>query len=171
MEAKPKINVPPTPADKAIALVAWAALALLWGLTLWSFYALPATIPTHFNGAGTPDRYGTKSSLLLLPVLASVLFAAMTAIGAAFRRHPHALNYPVAITPANALGQYRGAIRVMSGLKTALVLVLLGLVFQTGQVATGQAPGLGAWNMPGALGLLFGLPMSYYAASVAKDRR
>ena len=129
MEARPKIDVPQTSADKAIALVAWATLALLWALTIWSLFTLPATIPTHFNGAGAPDRYGEKGSLLMLPLVATALFAVMTAIGSAFRKSPHALNYPVAITPANALGQYRGAIRVMGGLKTGLVLVFLLLVF------------------------------------------
>jgi uncharacterized membrane protein len=171
MEAKPKVDVPPTPTDKVIGLVAWTALALLWGLTLWDFHILPAVIPIHFNGADVPDRYGEKGSLLLLPMVASVLFAAMTAIGVAFSRYPHALNYPVAITPANALGQYRGAIRVMSGLRTGMVLVFLQLVFKTGQTATGHATGLGAWDMPVALGLLFGLPISYYAASVVKGQR
>jgi uncharacterized membrane protein len=170
MEARPKIDVPPTPADKAIALSAWMALAGLWSLTIWSLFTLPDTIPTHFNGAGTPDRYGEKGSLVALALVATVLFAAMTAIGSAFRKHPHALNYPFAITPANALGQYRGAIRVMGGLKTGLVLVFLLLVFQTGQVATGREAGLGGWDMPVSLGLLFLLPASYYLLSVAKKR-
>jgi hypothetical protein len=168
MEARPKIEVPQTSADTAGEAFAWIALVLLWALTIWSLFTLPDTIPTHFNGAGAPDHYGEKGSLLMLPLVASALFGAMTAIGLAFRKNPAALNYPVAITPANALGQYRGAVRAVRGLKTGLVLVFLLLVFQTGRVATGRAAGLGAWDMPIALGLLFVLPVMYYLVTLAR---
>jgi hypothetical protein len=155
MEARPKIDVPLTPADKAAEIFARTALAALWALTIWAIVKLPDTIPVHFNGAGAPDRYGEKGSLLLLPLVASALFAALTALS----KFPHILNYPSAITPANALGQYRGATRLARALKTALVLVFLLLVVRTWQTATGQAAGLGAWFMPVTLGLLFGLPL------------
>jgi hypothetical protein len=167
MEARPKIEVPLTPADTVGETFAWIALALLWVLSVWSLFALPDTIPTHFNGSGVPDHYGERGSLLMLPLVASALFGVMTAIGSAFRKNPASLNYPVAITPANALGQYRGAVRGVRGLKTAVVLVFLLDVYQTGQVATGQATDLGAWNLPITLGLLFVLPVMYYLATLA----
>jgi uncharacterized membrane protein len=168
MEARPKIEVPQTSADKAGEAFAWIALVLLWALSIWSLFALPDTIPTHFNGAGVPDHYGEKGSLLMLPLVASVLFGVMTAIGSVFRKNPASLNYPIAITPTNVLRQYRGAVRVIRGLKTGVVLVFLLLVFQTGQVAAGRAKGLGTWDMPIMLGLLFVLPMGYYVATVVR---
>ncbi|WP_201986933.1 DUF1648 domain-containing protein [Hymenobacter rubidus] len=168
MEARPKIDVPPTPADKAGEIVAWGALALLWALTIWAFFRLPDTIPVHFNGAGAPDRYGEKGSLLLLPLVTTALFAGLTAITSFFSKNPHTLNYPIRITPANALGQYRGAIRVVRGLKIGLVLVFLQLVFQTMQVANGQASSLGEWTMPVSLGLLFGLPVLWFWVTVTR---
>ncbi len=155
MEARPRIAVPPTPADKAIERMAWAALALLWGLTIWYLSRLPATIPVHFNAAGVPNRYGEKSSLLELPVIASVLFAGLTAVS----NYPHLFNYLTEITPANALTNYRGAIRLLRGLKIGMVLVFLLLVWQTGQTAAGQACGLGPWLLPAALGLLLLAPL------------
>ncbi|GAB3848295.1 hypothetical protein GCM10028822_10950 [Hymenobacter terrigena] len=166
MEARPKIEVPPTPADKAAELFAGSALALLWGLTIWSLFTLPATIPVHFNGAGLPDHYGEKSSLLMLPLVATVLFAALTTAG----KFPHVLNYPTEITPANAPGQYRGAIRLTRGLKIGMVLIFLLLVFQTGQMATGKTAGLGAWFMPVTLGLFFLLPGFWYWITVSRAR-
>ncbi|MBH8556673.1 DUF1648 domain-containing protein [Hymenobacter negativus] len=166
MEARPKIDVPQTAADHATELFAWSALVLLWGLTIWGLFTLPATIPVHFNGAGVPDHYGEKSSLLLLPLVATVLFAALTAAG----KFPHVLNYPAEITPANALGQYREAIRLTRGLKIGMVLVFLLLVFQTGQTATGKTAGLGAWFMPVTLGLLFLLPGLWYWVTISRAR-
>jgi uncharacterized membrane protein len=167
MEARPKIVVPPTPADTAAAWLAWSALALLWALTIWYFFRLPATIPVHFDGAGTPDRYGEKGSLVMLPLVATALFAVMSAVTSAVSKHPQALNYPVTITPANALGQYRGAIRLARGFRIGLVLVFFILVYQTAQVALGQAAGLGAWSMPVSAGLLLVLPGLWYWQTVA----
>jgi uncharacterized membrane protein len=166
MEARPKIEVPQTPADKAGELLAWSALVLLWALTIWSLFHLPDTIPVHFDGAGVPDHYGGKGSLLMLPMVATVLFAALSAAG----KFPHVLNYPAEITPANALGQYRGAHRLTRGLKIGMVLIFFLLVFQTGQTATGKTAGLGAWFMPVTLGLLFVLPGLWYWRTAARAR-
>ena len=132
MDARPKLEVPLTRADKLSEAVAWGTLALLWGLTIWSLFYLPAIIPVHFNGAGTPDRYGEKGSLVVLPLVASVLFGVITALS----KFPHILNYPTEITPANAPNHYRAAIRLMRGLKIVMVLLFLLLVLYTGQMAT-----------------------------------
>jgi len=166
MEARPKMEVPLTPADRVANLAAWVALGLLWALTVWYLIQLPATIPVHFNGAGEPDRYGEKGSLAVLSLMATALFAALTAITNAVGKHPHTLNYPVRITPANALGQYRGAIRLARSLRIGVVLVFLQQLYQTAQVAAGQAQGLGAWSLPVDLGLVLVLPGLWYWRTV-----
>ncbi|MBO2009069.1 DUF1648 domain-containing protein [Hymenobacter negativus] len=139
MEARPKREVPQTPADRAAEMLAWGVLALLWALTIWSLFQLPATIPVHFNGDGVADHYGEKGSLLQLPLVATALFAVLTALS----NYPHILNYPTPITPANALSQYRGAIRLARGLKIVMVLAFLLLVFQTRRVAAEQTSRIG----------------------------
>ncbi len=166
MEARPKLAVPQTPLDQAGELLAWGALAALWALTIWSFSQLPATIPVHFDGLGAPDRYGDKGSLLVLPLVATGLFGVFTALG----RFPHVLNYASPITPANALGQCRAAMRLARGLKTGIALTFLLLVFRTWQTATGQAAGLGAWFLPAVLGLLLVVPGLWYVATVARSK-
>jgi len=166
MEARPKIEVPQTSADKAAEIFAWGALVLLWAVTIAGLFRLPDTIPVHFNGAGLADHYGEKGSLIQLPLVATALFAALTALS----KYPHVLNYPTPITPTNALSQYRGAIRLARGLKTGIVSVFLWLVIQTWQTAIGQAAGLGAWDMPITLGLLLVLPVGYYLVSLAQKQ-
>lgn len=151
--------------------MAWGVLALLWSFTVWRYSHLPSTIPTHFNAAGVPDHYGEKGTILMLPLIATGLFAAMTAIGTAFSKFPHALNYPVTITPANALGQYRAAIRMAQGLRIGVVLVFLLFGFQTAQTATGRADSLGSWTLPVTLGVLLGLPGLCYWLTVASAAR
>ncbi|MDO7853401.1 DUF1648 domain-containing protein [Hymenobacter convexus] len=169
MESRPKIEVPQTPADKAADVAAWGALAALWALTTWYLFRLPDTIPIHFNAAGEPDRYDEKGTLAVLSLMATALFAAMTVVANAVGRNPRALNYPVTITPANALGQYRGAIRVARSLRIGFVLVFVQLLYQTAQVATGQAKGLGTWSMPIDFGLLLALPGLWYWWTVARN--
>ena len=174
MEARPKIEVPLTPADKAADRMAWAALVVLWALTVWYLIHLPDTIPVHFNGDGKPDRYGEKGSLAVLSLVATAMFGAMTAVTKAVSESPHRMNFPVAITPANALRQYRGAIRMARAFRIGMVLVFVPPLYETAQVATGQAAGLGAWELPVTLGLLMGLPGLWYWRTVAgapKQRR
>lgn len=168
MEPRPRIEVPLTPADRAADWLAWAALALLWGLTVWSLVRLPDTIPIHFNGAGQPDGYGGKDTLTVLALLVTGLFAALTAVTNAVRKHPHLLNFPFAITPANAFRHYCGAIRLARGFRIGLVLVFLLMLYQMAQVATGRATGLGAWDMPVSLGLLIGPSVLWYWWTVAR---
>ena len=147
MEARPKIEVPLTPADKAADKaadrLAWAALGGLWALTAWYLNHLPDTIPVHFNGAGQPDRFGEKGNLAVLSLVATAMFGAMTAVTNAVSKYPHNLNFPVAITPANALRQYRGAIRMARAFRIGMVLVFVPPLYETAQVATGQAAGVG----------------------------
>jgi uncharacterized membrane protein len=171
MEARPRIEVPLTPADKAANLLAWAALGLLWALTIRYLIKLPDIIPVHFNGAGQPDRYGEKGTLAVLSLIATAMFAAMTAIANATAKHPHNLNYPFRITPVNALRQYRGAIRVARSLRIGPVLMFLQLLYETAQVATGQASALAAWSMPVSLGLMLGLPALWYWWTVAGGQK
>ncbi|MDO7847230.1 DUF1648 domain-containing protein [Hymenobacter sp. M29] len=170
MEQRPKIEVPLLPADKAAEIAAWGALAVLWALTIWYLIRLPDTIPVHFNGAGEPDRYGEKGSLGVVSLVATALFGAMTAVTNAVSKYPHMLNYMVTITPANALRQYRGAIRVARSFRIGLVLVFLQLLYETARVATGQAAGLGAWSMPVDFGLLLLPPALWYWWTVARAR-
>ncbi|OGX81330.1 hypothetical protein BEN48_06610 [Hymenobacter glacialis] len=157
METRPKIIIAPTPGDSQRELLAWGLLAFLWALATWSYFQIPDTVPVHYNFAGQPDRYGEKAGVLHLPMVATVLFVAMTALG----RFPHVLNYPSAITAANAPGKYRSAVRLLQGLKTVIVLVFLFLVFRTYQTATEQASGLGGWFLPVALGFVLLLVLWY----------
>jgi uncharacterized membrane protein len=46
--------------------IPWIYLALIWN-------DLPQTIPTHFGIKGTPDAYGPKNEILLLPAIFSVV--------------------------------------------------------------------------------------------------
>lgn len=154
---RPKIKLIPTTADKLVDILGWLILLALWGWTITHYSSLPETIPTHFNAAGKADGFGSKVSLIALPVIASVLFIGLTVLN----RYPHSFNYPTAITQDNAFRQYTLATRMLRYLKLVLVLVFGGIEFMTIQNATGKTAGLGVWFLPLTLVLIF-LPLIYF---------
>ncbi len=154
---RPKIKLIPTTADKLVDILGWIILLALWALTITNYSSLPDTIPTHFNAAGEADGFGSKVTILSLPVIATLLFIGLTVLN----RYPHSFNYPTAITQDNALRLYTLATRMLRYLKLVLVIVFGGIEFMTIQNATGKAAGLGVWFLPLTLVLIF-LPLIYF---------
>jgi hypothetical protein len=103
------------------------------------------------------DEYGTRASILFLPVIALSIYAMMTLINLI----PHMFNYPGKITPANALRQYTLATRLVRYLKTLLALLFFYISYSTTQVAINEASGLGLWFLPVFLSFLF-IPIIVY---------
>ncbi len=164
-EERPKITLIPSTADKLVDLLGWIMLLAIWGLTFNHYSTLPDTIPTHFNGAGEADGFGSKASIIGLPVIATLLFIGLTILN----RYPHIFNYPSPVTQDNALRLYTLATRMLRFLKLVLVVVFGGIEFMTIQNATGKAAGLGVWFLPLTLVLVF-LPLIYFVIkSVQKN--
>ncbi len=151
MEKRPKIKPEPTALDRLLEMAGYAMLAFIWIVTLYFYRKLPETIPTHFNATGTADDYGSKSSVFLLPVLGTVLFIGISILN----RFPHIFNYPVKITPENALRQYTMATRMIRVLKLSVLIVFTLITWLTGHAAINQTGSIGAWLMPVILGLVF----------------
>ena len=156
-EERPKITLIPSTADKLVDLLGWIMLLAIWGWTITHYSTLPDTIPTHFNGAGEPDGFGSKASIIGLPFIATLLFIGLTVLN----RYPHSFNYPSPVTQNNALRLYTLATRMLRYLKLVLVLVFGGIEFMTIQNATGKAAGLGVWFLPLTLVLIF-FPLIYF---------
>jgi uncharacterized membrane protein len=161
---RPKIKLFPTTADKLVDLLGWLILIALWAITIINYSSLPDTIPTHFNAAGEADGFGTKVSIIALPVIATLLFIGLTVLN----RYPQSFNYPTTITKDNALRQYTLATRMLRYLKLVLVLVFGGIEIMTIQNATGKAAGLGVWFLPLTLVLVF-LPLIYFVGKSFKS--
>lgn len=154
---RPKITLIPTMADKLVEVLGWLILLTLWGWTISHYSALPDTIPTHFNGAGEADGFGSKASIIGLPIIATLLFIGFTVLN----RYPHIFNYPTTITQDNALRLYTLATRMLRYLKLILVVVFGGITFKTIQTANGESSGLGGWFLPLTAGLIF-IPLIYF---------
>lgn len=141
---RPVLKLELGPADLILEILAILSLLGFLGFTLYYSSRLPATIPTHFNGSGAPDEYGSKSTLWMLPVIAMVVYTILTLVS----RIPEKFNYPVTITAANARRQYLLSMRLLRYLKLTVILMLFFISYKTVMVALGHAGGLGIWFLP-----------------------
>jgi uncharacterized membrane protein len=162
---RPKITLIPSTADKLTELLGWLILLAIWTLTISHYSTLPETIPTHYNAAGEADGFGSKASIIGLPVIATLLYIGLTLLN----RVPHIFNFPTPVTQDNALSQYTNATRMIRYLKLILVLVFAGISFQTIQQANGAGEGLGVLFLPLTLVLIF-IPLLYFVVKSIKEK-
>lgn len=164
MNPRPRLNPELDSTDKAVEFLGWAALLALWAYVLASYAKLPAIIPVHFSGSGQVDGLGSKSWLLALPGMVTVLFIGLYFLS----RVPYLFNYPVAITDANALGQYTNATRMLRWLKLMLVLAFMLVSREIIRTAQGL-DSMGKWLLPVIL-LLVMVPLAHFLVKTFRMR-
>lgn len=158
---RPRFRPRLTAFDKTVEVLGWALLLLFW-LMFYRFYAdLPEVIPTHFNGSGEPDGYGSRASAWGLPAITTVLFLGLSWLS----RYPHLYNYAVELTPDNFARQYQIAMRLLRWMKLVIVLVFGAIFYQTVLVATTNQTHLGKWVLPASMGLIFGSVIFFLIAA------
>ena len=158
----PKIRIRRTTFDWATEFMAFVFLVVLVALPLIYYNHLPERIPVHFNGAGIPDGYGSRSNLWILPVTSLFLYLLLTILEA----FPYIYNFPVEITPDNAVTQYTLATRLIRILKTVILIIFAFISYKTIKTATGETAGLGKAFLPVFLLLTFGVIIIYVVKSL-----
>ena len=156
-ENRPLIKIEWTPADWILEGMALLGLLTVFGTAIYNFPKLPDTIPTHFNAAGQPDGYGNKSVFLMFPAISLLLYLLLSLISLI----PHRFNYPVKITPQNALKQYTMGTRLIRYLKMSLILLFFDINYSIIRHINNTSQGLGLWFLPVVLGFIF-IPVIIY---------
>jgi hypothetical protein len=147
---RPKIIIKPTRADNILETGGIILLSLMWVSTLLIFLQAPGIVPIHFDLAGNADGYGSKGTILFLPVIPTVLYVGLSQLS----KYPHILNYMQEITPENAREQYTIATRMLLYLKLAILLIFTLIVLFTYLTSLGLADGPGPWFLPLIIGLI-----------------
>ena len=150
METRPKIKLVLTPLDNKLELISKVFLVVMWGLTVYTFLKLPAIIPIHFNASGQVDNHGNKQTLLILPILATIIYFVLTQLN----KYPHIFNYMTKITEDNAQKQYTIATRMLRFLKLAILVIFSLIILFTYLTTIRVTNGLGIWFLPLTFGLL-----------------
>ncbi len=157
MENRPKVNVSLSPLDKILESVGKLLIIIIWGLTLFVYFKLPTIIPTHFNAAGQPDGHGNKLTILILPIIATLLYFGLSKLN----QSPQSFNYITTITEENAEKQYTIATRMLRILKISLLIIFSHIILFTYLTTIGITNGLGVGFLPFTLGLAL-IPIIFY---------
>ncbi|MEL7566816.1 MAG: DUF1648 domain-containing protein [Dehalobacterium sp.] len=162
---RPVIDLPRTFWDWFFDAASLAGLSLIAGFLLRFWPVLPETIPTHFGFSGQPDAWGSKTTLLILPLTGLVLYVILTGVGF----FPHTYNYLWAITEKNARTQYKLAQALIGCLKTEIVWLFSYMVWKTMMISLGKAEGMGKIFVIVFLGIIFGtLGLYFYCSAQAR---
>ena len=165
MQTRPKITLQRTQFDKTVETTGQVLLILLWLVTMIAFFTSPETIPTHYNASGQVDNYDGKTTLFILPVIASIIFIGITKLN----KYPHIFNYAVTITEENAESHYSVATRMLRILKLVCVLVFFLIALFTWLITMNKVTSFGKWFLPFALSLVI-IPVGYFLIKSFKEK-
>ncbi len=125
-------------------------LACVLGVTLYLIFGwskIPEQIPMHYDWAGNIDRWGSRSELIIMPIMLWFMYGLLTVVG----KFPQLWNTGVTVTEENRFRVYR-TVKYM--LETIKLIVILDFVYLTIQPLTGK--NMPVWFLPVMLGLVFG---------------
>ena len=148
---RPQIHIEKTMLEKLANLIGIASIIGMVLYILLSWSALPDNVPIHFNAAGEVDGWGSKWSILILPIITIALHMFMEVI----ERRPHIHNYPERLTEQNATQFYKESCQILNLTKNITTMMLVYLAVRSVLVALEKVQGLGIAVM-GAFLLILG---------------
>ncbi len=102
-------------------------IIVVWGLIIWMICRAPDIVPTHFDGSGRPNAYGSPIGILVPCIIITV--AAIICMVIAY--YPRYINMPFKITNTRqvelAIRSVRVAAITLLLLSLAIVYTLLGM--------------------------------------------
>jgi len=113
MKARHKIKKILTQFDRTLKIGGIILLTMVWALAILNYLKATGTAPIHFNLSGQPDGYGSKTTLLFIPIISTIIYLAFTQIN----KFPYIYNYTTNITEENAKRQYTIATKMVRILK------------------------------------------------------
>jgi uncharacterized membrane protein len=119
MNNRPDIKLTQKGTERVIILFSSIFFIATIAFSIFSYLRSPEIIPIHFAADGTPNNYGSRISLFIMPAIAIVLFFGLNALS----RHPKFYNYTQKITADNAETIYRSSSRMILALNGCLMLI------------------------------------------------
>lgn len=122
---RPIVHIEDNAFDKQTHLVSMFMIGIMIVTGVYFYAQLPAQIPIHFNFSGTPDSYGSKTTLFIIPLMAITMMLFLNYVA----KTPHKHNIPYKITKDNAYDYYRLSKSMTNAMKVSVVLIFLILEF------------------------------------------
>lgn len=152
---RPRIKVPFETVGIIVELISITLLILMWGYCIINYFELPDTIATHFNAIGEPDGFGSKQTIWIIPIVATVMYIGLFILN----KYPHMHNYMINITEENALKNYRFSTRIVRVVNFLCVLLMTYITYMIVESAFGKQFNLGTWFVPIVIGVSIILPI------------
>jgi uncharacterized membrane protein len=152
---RPRIKVPFESIDIIMEGISISLILLMVIYAAMEYTNLPESIPTHFNAKGEPDDYSNKTTIWLLPIIATVTYIGLFIIN----KYPHIHNYMVNITEENALKNYRFSTRIVRIVNLLTIVLFTYITYHIIQSAKGTQIELGSLFLPIVIGCSVILPI------------
>jgi len=136
---RPQIHIEKTMFEKLANIIGIASIVAMILYIALNWSALPDDVPIHFNAAGEVDRWDSKWSMLILPIIAIALYIFMEVI----EKRPHTHNYPARLTEQNAAQFYKESCQTLNLTKNITTLMLAYIAVRSVLVALEKVQGLG----------------------------
>ena len=115
-----KVKVHRTPGATILELLFVIVAIIVWGLIILMIHRAPDIVPTHFDGSGNPNAYGSPVGVII-PCIIITIGALICMVVAYFPRH---INMPVKITNIRQVELAIASIRV-AGITTLLLALAI----------------------------------------------
>lgn len=115
-------------------------------------------VASHYNSVGQIDSWGSKSSLIILPIIAIIVNISMSVVLIC----PQALNIPVKINEENYVKVYNLTRDLMNFTRTLISILFLYITLMSA-----NSKSLGVWFLPTCLILIF-VPIVIYYIKIRK---
>jgi uncharacterized membrane protein len=100
-------------------------LILSIGYFIYFWFNAPEIVPIHFNFKGQADNYGSKTTLIILPIINIAVYVLLTVA----MKYLQILNIPVKITIKNQDDIYKIAIKMTRTLKPIICAMLFFILW------------------------------------------
>lgn len=127
--------------DKTIEVITIALLLTYWATLLLTYPSLPEKIPIHFNYKGEIDNVASKGSIILLPIISTLVYALLSVLA----KYPENFNYTEVITAENAQRNYTQATRILRFTKLGVIVLFMIIDYYTIEIALDQKQKLDIW--------------------------
>ncbi|AIF45360.1 DUF1648 domain-containing protein [Virgibacillus sp. SK37] len=119
MNNHPKVDFTLSKWNSVLNLLSFFCIIFSFIYVFTIYKDLPDQIPIHFNAAGDPDNWGSKATILLMPLIALILYVPLYFLS----KYPHLFNYPFKVTERNAPRIYPVAQVFMTVINFEMVVI------------------------------------------------
>lgn len=138
---KPNFKVKFGILEKIMIAITIIAVTLIWIYVIFNISKLPNLIPTHFAMDGKPNSWGSKNTILIMPIICTITSALLIGI----TRFPKFFNYQVKITKDNVERQYRNSIDLLLALAIEVAGTFIYIEYKMIKSALGMSNGIGSY--------------------------